>query len=131
MLVARFGRPVAFSYTLTLKVNFTIPGVDPLGIFLYTLVNRRSHGQPSFNDERSIMNSKVLNSGVYLTPREQQILFFLFTRGCANKVIARLLSISESMVKAHIGNILKKYGAKNRLQLVVFAETDRQQICEA
>lgn len=55
-----------------------------------------------------------------LTPREKQIVELLLQRGCSNKVMARSLNIGESTVKLHMGNILKKVGARNRTQLTVF-----------
>lgn len=58
---------------------------------------------------------------VLLTPRQSQIFSIIVTRGCSNKTIAKMLNISESTVKLHMGAILKKYGAKNRTQLVAFS----------
>lgn len=60
-----------------------------------------------------------------LTPRQTQILDLVSTRGASNKVIARTLKISESTVKLHISAILKKYGCRNRTQLVVFSKQER------
>lgn len=59
---------------------------------------------------------------IELTPREQQILQLIQDRGASNKVIAKMLSISESTVKLHIGKVLKKYGCKNRTQLALFSK---------
>jgi DNA-binding NarL/FixJ family response regulator len=59
--------------------------------------------------------------GIVLTPRQQQVLNLVTRQGASNKVIARTLAISESTVKLHMTQILKKYGARNRTQLAVFA----------
>lgn len=59
---------------------------------------------------------------IHLTPRETEILHILRTRAPSNKHIAKILGISESMVKVHMGHLLKKYGAQNRSQLIVFAQ---------
>ncbi len=59
---------------------------------------------------------------IVLTPRQQQILDIIATRGASNKIIAKMLSISESTVKLHVGCIFRKYGVKNRTQLAVFAK---------
>ena len=59
---------------------------------------------------------------IKLTPRETEVLNLLMTRGCSNKVIAKLMDLSESTIKLHMGNILHKYGARNRTQLVVFVQ---------
>lgn len=57
---------------------------------------------------------------VSLTPRQTQILHLLSHRGASNKVIAKMLNISESTVKLHMSAILKKFGVRNRTQLAVF-----------
>jgi DNA-binding CsgD family transcriptional regulator len=57
-----------------------------------------------------------------LTPREEQILKLICDRGATNKVIAKMLDISESTVKLHVGKVLKKYGCKNRTQLALFSK---------
>lgn len=62
------------------------------------------------------------NNVITLTPRQKEVLHMVSKRGVSNKVIAKTLNISESTVKLHIGNILKKYGLKNRTQLVVFVK---------
>lgn len=66
--------------------------------------------------------SIVKKSLIELTPREQQILTLIQERGASNKTIAKILDISESTVKLHIGKVLKKYGCKNRTQLALFSK---------
>jgi len=58
---------------------------------------------------------------VDLTPRQNQIMEIVSQRGASNKVIARMLGITESTVKLHMSGILKKYGVRNRTQLALFA----------
>jgi DNA-binding NarL/FixJ family response regulator len=58
---------------------------------------------------------------ITLTTRQYQVLKLIQDRGCSNKHIAKILNISESTVKLHVGAILKKYGVKTRTQLAVFA----------
>lgn len=65
---------------------------------------------------------KPLASTILLTARQRQIFDIVTTRGLSNKHIAKMLSISESTVKLHVGAILKKYGLKSRTQLAVFAK---------
>lgn len=64
-------------------------------------------------------NSKI---GITLTPRQEQILNIILTRGASNKTIAKMLGISESTVKLHVSAIFKKFGVKNRTQLAVFTK---------
>ena len=56
-----------------------------------------------------------------LTTRQQQVLNLIVSRGSNNKDIARILGISPNTVKIHIGSIMKTYGVRTRLQLVVTA----------
>ncbi len=56
-------------------------------------------------------------AGRELTPREK-IVLKLLKCGKANKIIAHELSLSESTVKAHIRNIMKKMKARNRTEAV-------------
>lgn len=56
---------------------------------------------------------------INLTPRQEQILNLICSKGCSNKMIGKILNLSESTVKLHVGTVLKKYGLKNRTQLVL------------
>lgn len=58
---------------------------------------------------------------IRLTPRQSQILQLVANRGASNKVIAKILDISESTVKLHMSAILKKFGVRNRTQLAIFS----------
>ncbi len=55
-----------------------------------------------------------------LTKREQEILNHLCA-GMSNKAIARELNISDSTVKVHIKNLLRKFNLKSRLEIAVWA----------
>lgn len=68
--------------------------------------------------------TKQPDSGIKLTPRQSQILEIVNSRGVSNKIIAKILKISESTVKLHVSAILKKYGVKNRTQLALFSKTN-------
>jgi DNA-binding NarL/FixJ family response regulator len=57
---------------------------------------------------------------VRVTERQGEIINLIVTRGCSNKQIGRALNLSVSAVKVHVSNILKKYGARTRSQLIVF-----------
>jgi DNA-binding NarL/FixJ family response regulator len=52
-----------------------------------------------------------------LTPRQRTVLSLL-QQGKANKIIAYELGMSESTVKVHIRNIMRKMGATNRTQAI-------------
>jgi len=55
-----------------------------------------------------------------LTTREREILLCL-ARGASNKEIARELELSESTVKIHVQNILRKLNLSSRVQAAVYA----------
>jgi len=55
-----------------------------------------------------------------LTDKEHEV-FAAVARGLSNTEIARLVFISESTVKTHVGAILRKLALRDRVQIVVFA----------
>ncbi|WP_052005529.1 two-component system response regulator NarL [Morganella morganii] len=54
-----------------------------------------------------------------LTPRERDILK-LIAQGQPNKMIARKLDITESTVKVHVKNLMKKMKVKSRVEVAVW-----------
>jgi DNA-binding NarL/FixJ family response regulator len=60
-----------------------------------------------------------------LTDREEEVLLAV-TRGRTNQEIARELHVSLSTVKSHVANLMGKLGARNRVEMAIFAyETGR------
>jgi DNA-binding NarL/FixJ family response regulator len=55
-----------------------------------------------------------------LTEREHEILVAI-GRGWTNREIAERLVLSESTVKTHVGRVLAKIGARDRVQAVIYA----------
>jgi hypothetical protein len=109
-----------------------IKGIYPRGTS-FSLEEKRSaieellEGQGHVPAKISLLFKKKIvktppTNKIVLTPRQEQIANLVSTRGASNKVIARILNISESTVKLHMGAILKKYGVKNRTQLAVFSK---------
>lgn len=65
------------------------------------------------------IKKKYRSDDVKLNARQHQILYLITKRGLSNKMIGKILNISESSVKSNIGSILKKYGLRSRTQLVI------------
>lgn len=55
-----------------------------------------------------------------ITPRELTVLK-LMARGLSNTAIAREMDVAASSVKTHVGHLLAKLGAADRVQLVIWA----------
>ncbi|HXR37592.1 MAG TPA: response regulator transcription factor [Terracidiphilus sp.] len=63
-----------------------------------------------------IPDSALTNAAPHLTAREKEVLdLILLAR--SNREIARQLGIEERTVKAHVGRLMRKTGADNRIEL--------------
>ncbi len=69
------------------------------------------------SDKRARKESEDSEESKQLTPRENEVLSRL-QRGQPNKIIAYELTLTESTVKVHIRNIMRKMGATNRTEAV-------------
>jgi two-component system nitrate/nitrite response regulator NarL len=65
---------------------------------------------------------------VGLTDREKQVAQAVST-GSSNKEVARALGISDRTVKAHVGAVLEKLGARDRLQLSLIVHGQAARPC--
>lgn len=90
---------------------------------LIDIIEGRVHIPRMIKEKLYRKSKRNASPSISLTPREQQVLSLIRERGASNKIIAKMLNISESTVKLHIGKVLKKYGVKNRTQLAVFSNT--------
>lgn len=59
---------------------------------------------------------------VDLTPREKDVLMLLMS-GASNKDIAKELNVQVVTVKLHVGSLFRKFGVKNRTQVVLKAQS--------
>ena len=68
--------------------------------------------------DRAAEINRLLSIFEHLTKREGEILDLLL-QGCANRLIADRLFVSEQTVKNHLSVIYEKLGVKNRTQAVI------------
>ena len=71
----------------------------------------------SLSDENSAFDTSRLEA---LTEREDEVLR-LVAEGLSNAEIAALLYLSETTVKTHVSNLLRKIGARDRVHAVIAA----------
>jgi ATP/maltotriose-dependent transcriptional regulator MalT len=64
---------------------------------------------------------ETLSTSASISPREQEVLR-LISAGYSNREMARKLSISESTVKTHVGNIYHKLNVNSRVQAITYAK---------
>jgi DNA-binding NarL/FixJ family response regulator len=81
------------------------------------LLDAYVHHLPSRTQSEEPHNNPRLSA---LTEREREILVAV-GRGWTNAEIAERLTLSESTVKTHVGRVLAKIGARDRIQAVILA----------
>ena len=64
----------------------------------------------------NVPDSSLTNATPYLTDREREVLD-LILQARSNREIAAQLGIEERTVKAHVGRLMRKTGADNRIEL--------------
>lgn len=69
---------------------------------------------------RSWLNDDTATPQEPLSPREQEVLK-LIAEAHTNKQISEILHLSEKTVESHRGNILRKLGMRDRVELVRYA----------
>jgi len=102
---------------------------------LARLVHRTAALRPALNELMAIVDGPAGKddggtaesaSGLEnLTPREREV-FALVAEGKTNKEIATILFLTEGTVKVHVRHILRKLGARTRVEAAIFAVRTRQ-----
>ncbi|MBL4803426.1 MAG: response regulator transcription factor [Alphaproteobacteria bacterium] len=82
------------------------------------------YGQRLMTGVSGVAQSGLSRDDFSLTPREQDVLFYLVT-GASNKDIASALELQVVTVKLHVRGICRKLGAKNRTQAALIAVENR------
>lgn len=68
----------------------------------------------------AVSDTSLTNGPPHLTGRERQVLDLILTAR-SNREIAEQLGIEERTVKAHVGRLMRKAGADNRIELSMHA----------
>ena len=101
--------------------------IEEKELSIHALINNEHHVpvriHKMLNEKKNTKKTKLDKNEIKLTPRQQQILDLIVNKGASNKLIARILNISESTVKLHMTQILKKHGLTNRTQLALFTKS--------
>ena len=58
-----------------------------------------------------------------LTERECEVIKHV-AQGLTNKEIAEILTVTHHTVKAHVASIIRKLGARNRVDIAIFAQKE-------
>lgn len=115
-------------------LRYDIGGVLPIGdicssidteVAAKTIINGNTFNAELILKKLKSSKSVVISNGISLTTRQKEIYSLIISRGMGNKLIARCLGLSESTVKLHVSSILKKYGVRNRTQLVACQNTKK------
>lgn len=103
----------------TLAAGHALLGPDVTATVLQRLRSGADPAEQSVADERQ-RNTRIAE--VNLTEREHEVLERV-AQGASNAEIAAALYLGESTIKTHVSNILRKLGARDRIQAVVWAHT--------
>lgn len=97
-----------------------------LGPNVTRAVMQRAAGEPQRADTAAATHEhralEAAMNAAGLTEREREVLA-LIAAGRSNGEIAAELFLGEATVKTHVSNLLQKIGARDRVQLVVWAHT--------
>ena len=86
--------------------------------FIKKILRLINHGEKA--TQISTAELKALSTSASISPREQEVLH-LINAGYSNREMAVKLSISESTVKTHVGNIYHKLNVSSRVQAITRA----------
>lgn len=92
-----------------------------ISLLVFYIFYRFYFAAPVSKTEKSLNPEFVKNFS--LTRREQEIILALL-EGKSNKELVQALFVSEKTIETHLGNIYKKIGVKNRLELFSRLQND-------
>ncbi len=100
-------------------------GLFVIVVFLFFALYGKLYLPILYTDENREVFLESFERKYALTKRESEV-FRLVLQGCSNSEISGKLYVSESTVKFHIGNILKKTACINRSELTLLFETQER-----
>lgn len=92
-----------------------------ISLLVFYIFYRFYFAAPVNKTQKSLSPEFIKNFSI--TPREQEIILALL-EGKSNKELAQALFVSEKTIETHLGNIYKKIGVKNRLELFSRLQND-------
>ena len=92
-----------------------------ISLLVFYIFYRFYFAAPVSKTQKSLKPEFIKNFSI--TPREQEIILALL-EGKSNKEPAQALFVSEKTIETHLGNIYKKIGVKNRLELFSRLQND-------
>lgn len=84
------------------------------------VLHPRLLGNRAAQAARATRAERMADPCAALSAREREVLLLL-AEGCSNTQIAERLTIGESTVKTHVGNVLGKLGLSDRTQAAIWA----------
>ena len=92
-----------------------------VSVLIYHTFYHFYFSSPITKKEKTLKDDFIKNFSI--TKREQEIIIALLD-GKSNKELANALFISEKTIEAHLANIYRKVGVKNRLELFSRLQND-------
>lgn len=124
-IVSATTNPAAMRQTIEMGAAGFIPKLAPSERFLEVIraiLDGVVWVPPEASDQVLAANDRdIAAQAARLTPQQHRVLL-LMAEGKPNKLIAYEMQITEPTVKAHVTEILRKFGATSRTQAVIAAQ---------
>ncbi len=124
IVLARTGAPEALEKAIAAGALGFLPetaGVDEIRSCIESVLEGNPW-LPAETEQVSLLSKVMVTPGTNLssrfTPKEREVLQWL-TQGRSNREIASTMRIDEATVKAHLGRMLRKAKATNRVELTL------------
>ncbi len=124
VVLARTGAPEVLQHAIAAGALGFLPetaGVDEIRACISSVLDGAPY-LPAETEEVALLSKALAEPGANIassfTPKEREVLRWL-TQGRSNREIAETMHIDEATVKAHLGRMLRKAKATNRVELTL------------